>query len=116
MSGTIVSEGHERTCKGPWTGGRKATSASWQYADLSTYAGSYVEINAEDQSAFVCFVATTSVTPATTAGASFVVANTARLMAAGESIQRVVDEDRPYLAFLRGAGTNGSLTIFATGK
>jgi hypothetical protein len=116
MSGKIVTEGHERTCKGPYIGGRKATSASWQYADLSSYANEYVEINAEDEALFVCFVSGTSVTPATTAGASFAVANTARFVAAGESIQRVVDEDRPYLAFLRGEASDGVITIFGTGR
>lgn len=117
MSGMIVTEGHERTCKGPYIGGRDTTTSSWQYANLSACVNEYVEINAEDESLYVCFVSGTGVTPSTSDTSNdFATANVARLMVEGESIQRVVDADRPYLAYMRGASTDGKITIFATGR
>lgn len=116
MSGKVVSDDHERTCKGPWKGGRDTTTSSWQYADLSAAVNEYVEINAESKKLYVCFVASTSTSPSTTdTSNSFATANVARLMAEGESLQRVVDEDRPYLAYMRGEASDGSITIFRTG-
>ena len=94
-----VTEAAARSVVGNSTGGRKATSGSWAYADLTQFKGRYVEIMCETNDLYCVFVATTSTTPTTSATSDFVTADVAKTLAAGESIHRVVPKDKPYLAY-----------------
>ena len=106
-----VTDAAARSVAGNATGGRKATSGSWAYADLTQSKGRYVEIMCETADLYCVFVADTSTTPTTSATSDFVTADVARSLAAGESIHRVVPKTKPYLAYKQVSGA-GNICIW----
>lgn len=104
---------HANSPVGPTIGSRLASTSSWDSFDLRAYIGRFVRVRMESQSAYLCMCASTSATPetSTTAADTADTDNVAELFFEGEVDQWVVTADKPYLLFLRGASTNGTVFV-----
>lgn len=104
MTVTNISDAAAQSVKLSTTGGRKAPGASWAWADLTHLIGNYVKAKAETESCYIGAVPDASTEPEEGATTDFTEAYTAELLAAGESVQFVVQKDTPYVAYLQGSG------------
>lgn len=110
-STSYVDPAHERAPVGPHTGGRFTTASSWAYIDLSAYARSFVRVRVMTNDAYLCMVASSSVTPATATTTIANEDNQAEPYSAGEVDRWVIDPNFPVLAYKRNAGTDGEIFV-----